>query len=130
MTIGDQIRYIRTLKGYSQDDMAYLLNISSTAYGDLEPGKTDVSHSRLEQIAKVLEISLLDLLSFGEQIANYFANSSNNQVVDGNSNFYSDQKDLVHELEKLKLENEKLKAEKGKAELEAQYWREKSGPNK
>lgn len=109
--------------------MAYLLGISSIAYGDLEPKKTDVGHSRLEQIAKVLEISLLDLLSFGDRIANYFANSSNNQFINGNGSFFADRKDLVHELEIVKLENEKLRAEKGKAELEAQYWRKKSGLN-
>lgn len=116
MILGEKIRYLRTLKGYSQDDMAHLLDISPTAYGDIERGKTDVSHSRLEQIAKTMELSVLDLLSFGERIANYFANSSHN-FINGNGNLYAD-REMTHELEKTKLENEKLR-------LEVRYWQEK-----
>lgn len=115
MILGEKIRYLRTLKGYSQDDMAHLLDISPTAYGDIERGKTDVSHSRLEQIAKTMEISLLDLLSFGERIANYFSNNS--LFVNGSGNLYAD-REMTHELEKAKLENDKLR-------LEVRYWQEK-----
>jgi len=114
MILGEKIRYLRTIKGYLQDDMAHLLDISPTAYGDIERGKTNVSHSRLEQIAKTIEISLLELLSFGERIANYFSDGSHN-IVNGNGNLYSDGREVVHELEKAKLENEKLR-------VEVRYW--------
>jgi XRE family transcriptional regulator, regulator of sulfur utilization len=53
MTIGEKIRSLRTIKGYSQENIADILGISSIAYGDIERNKTDVSYSRLEQIAKV-----------------------------------------------------------------------------
>lgn len=49
MKVGEKIRSLRTIKGYSQENMAELLGISSVAYGDIERNKTDVSHSRLEQ---------------------------------------------------------------------------------
>ena len=117
MILGEKIRNLRNLKGYSQDDMAHLLDISPTAYGDIERGKTDVSHSRLEQIAKTMGISVLDLLSFGEQLANYFSNSSHN-FVNGSGSLYTDGREVAHELEKAKLEIEKLR-------LEVRYWQEK-----
>jgi hypothetical protein len=82
----------------------------------LKLSHNDVSHSRLEQIAKVMEISVLDLLSFGEKVANYFAHSSH--FVNGNGNLYTDGREVIHELEKTELENEKLR-------LEVRYWQEK-----
>lgn len=131
MKIGDKIRSLRTIKGYSQVNMADLLGISSIAYGDIERNKTDVSHSRLEQIAKAFGIELVTLLSHGEQLANIFSNCSNNHVVGSGDIVYSE-KELRHEIEKLEQKNEKLQLEvkyitleKEKATLEAKYWKEK-----
>lgn len=36
MKIGDKIRSLRIIKGYSQENMADILGISSIAYGDIE----------------------------------------------------------------------------------------------
>lgn len=110
--------------------MANLLEMSSIAYGDIERNKTDVTHSRLEQIAKVLGKDILGLLAHGEQIANIFSNCSNNHVIGimGSGDVIISEKELRHELEKARLEIAKLTAEKEKAEMEAQYWREKCNP--
>lgn len=62
-TIGEKIRHFRKLKGFSQDDLAHELDISLTAYSKIERNITDVNFSRLSQIAKVLNITLVDLLS-------------------------------------------------------------------
>lgn len=130
MKIGDKIRSLRTIKGYSQENMADLLGISSVAYGDIERSKTDVSHSRLEQIAKALDIELITLLSYGEQLANIF-NCSNNNVV-GSGNVSYSEKDLRHENELLQQQNEKLQLEvklltleKDKLAFESAHWKEK-----
>lgn len=61
-TIGEKIRYFRKLKGLSQEDLAHELDISLTAYSKIERNITDVSFSRLTQVADVLKVSLLDLL--------------------------------------------------------------------
>lgn len=42
MTIGDKIRNMRTIKGYSQENMAEMLGISVTAYAKIERGETDI----------------------------------------------------------------------------------------
>lgn len=132
MHTGDKIRGIRFLKGLSQENMAEMLNISRNAYGDIERGKTDISDSRLQQIAEKLEVTPADILSFGEKVNNFFDQCNgtfvNAGVNSGNasqsSNYNPNKQQL--EMEKLKLEIEKLKLEKEKAELEAKYWREKS----
>lgn len=53
--------------------MAHQLQISPTAYGDIERGKTDVNHSRIEQIAKILGFSTLEFFYVGEWLALNFA---------------------------------------------------------
>ncbi|QMW01517.1 helix-turn-helix domain-containing protein [Spirosoma foliorum] len=124
MTIGEKIRSLRAIKGYSQETMADLIGISSIAYSNIERNKTDISHSRLEQIAKVLGMDLISLLSHGEQIANIFSNCTNNNVVGTGNIVYSEQ-ELRHQLEKANLTIALLTSEKNKAEMEANYWKEK-----
>lgn len=124
MKIGDKIRSLRLIKGYSQENMADILGISSIAYGDIERNKTDVSHSRLEQIAKAFGTDLVNLLAHGEQIAHIFSNCTHKHVV-GSGNVVYSEKELRHELEKAQLQIAKLQAEKDKAEIEMWYWKEK-----
>ena len=65
--IGEKIRKIRTLKGYSQDHMADKLKIKQPAYSDIESGKTKVSLEKIEEIAAIFEIDIDDLTSFDEK---------------------------------------------------------------
>lgn len=126
MKVGEKIRRLRTLKGYSQENMADLLGISSVAYGDIERNKTDVSHSRLEKIAEALDIDLIALLTYGEQLANIFSNSSNSGVI-GSGNVICDEKELRHKIEKALLENQNLTLRIEKLEMENAYLKEKLG---
>ena len=61
-TLGEKIRLSRLQKGFSQENMADMLCISTTAYGDIERNKTDLTVSRLEKIADLLQTSPLLLL--------------------------------------------------------------------
>jgi len=63
MTVGLKIKQLRTIKGFSQEDMADKLNISWATYSRIERGKVDITISRLVQIAKVLKVSLPELVS-------------------------------------------------------------------
>lgn len=65
--IGERIRQLRQQKGFSQENMADQLNISTTAYGDIERGKTDVTLSRLYKIAEVLGTGLAPILGISRQ---------------------------------------------------------------
>jgi XRE family transcriptional regulator, regulator of sulfur utilization len=62
-SLTETIRLHRLRRGLSQENMADLLNLSTTAYGDIERGKTDLTVSRLLQIADLLEVSPADLLT-------------------------------------------------------------------
>jgi len=65
--IGKKIRQVRNDKGLSQLQIAKKLKITVPALSKIELGQTDINLSRLAQIADVLEISLAELLTYGEQ---------------------------------------------------------------
>lgn len=67
MKIGDNLRKIRELKGYSQEFIASKLEISQRQYSRIENNETDLSLSKLEFICDVLEITPQQLLGFDEK---------------------------------------------------------------
>ncbi|MFA7471647.1 MAG: helix-turn-helix domain-containing protein [Spirosomataceae bacterium] len=58
----NRLRQIRQNKGLSQENMADALGISTTAYGDLERGKTEITLMRLGAIATIFQVPLENLL--------------------------------------------------------------------
>lgn len=64
--IPELIRQIRQNKGLSQENLADALGISTSAYGDLERGKTEITISRLALIAHTLEVPFTTLLGIDE----------------------------------------------------------------
>ncbi len=48
--------------------MAHKLGISFQSFSKIERGITDVNISRINQISKILDISLVDLFSFNESV--------------------------------------------------------------
>lgn len=63
----EQIRMKRLQKGLSQENMADLLGMSTTAYGDIERGRTELTLPRLEKIAGVLEFPVVELLGIRQE---------------------------------------------------------------
>ena len=100
MEIGEKIRYARLKKGYSQENMADFLGISTSAYGDIERNKTELTLSRAKKLSTILKMSMLELIE--EEILTP-------KVLDNSEN---------GELEQLKKEVNTLRSE-------ANYWREK-----
>ncbi|HUH26496.1 MAG TPA: helix-turn-helix transcriptional regulator [Flavobacterium sp.] len=58
--IGFNIRKVRESKGFSQDYMANVLDISQASYARLENEDTKVTVDRLYRIAEVLETNIID----------------------------------------------------------------------
>jgi len=61
--IGDRIKRVREIKGYSQEYLADSLNISQSAYSDLENNKTKLGLNRLQKIADVLDTDIIEFMS-------------------------------------------------------------------
>jgi transcriptional regulator with XRE-family HTH domain len=111
LTISGKIRGVRQLRGLSQENMATALGITVNSYSKMEHGDTDVSWSRLEQIAKVFEIPTSELVSFGEKPFYYFNNNHTKNKGSYIVSLNSDGNELLVELERYKTQSESQKKE-------------------
>ncbi|MFK5970559.1 MAG: helix-turn-helix transcriptional regulator [Candidatus Marithrix sp.] len=76
MKINEKIKFIRELKGWSQEEMAEKLHMSMGAYSNIERGETNIQFSRLEQISKILGMKISELTDL---------ENKNVQIVYGNN---------------------------------------------
>lgn len=82
MDVGRNIKQIRELKNFTQSYMADQLNMSIGGYSKIETGQTDVSLSKIQQIAEILDTDLSTILNFdAKNIFNQCHN--NNSVITG-----------------------------------------------
>ena len=79
--IEEKIRNIRELKNLTQEYVAERLGMTQAGYSKIESGVTKLSYSKIENISKILEVEVEELLAFDSQ--KYF-NSFNN--VKGSNN--------------------------------------------
>ncbi|CBN86316.1 TPA: helix-turn-helix transcriptional regulator [Neisseria lactamica] len=100
MKTHEKIRLMRELKQWSQETVAEKLNLSTNGYAKIERGETKLNLPRLEQIATIFHVDLMDLLQPGD-------NGFICQINEGDNNnisFYdSPSNELFAEIEKLKL---------------------------
>lgn len=79
------IRDLREDKNMTQAVMAEKLGMSETGYAKIERGESGIKIEKLQQIAQVLEVSLADLIPFGDEGVIVFNNSNDN--FSNSSNF-------------------------------------------
>lgn len=88
--IGQKIRKVRVLRGFSQDYVSKLLNISQAAYSDIENNKSKVNFEKIQEIANIFDVDINDLISFDE-------NQVFNNTFSENSNGYFNVKKVIAE---------------------------------
>lgn len=64
--IGEKIRKIRNLRGYSQEYMGARLKMSQNNYSRIELDQINLTLNTLTEIANVLDIGVQEILSFNE----------------------------------------------------------------
>jgi len=70
--VGEKIRLQRLTKNFSQEYMAFMLEISQAAYSKIERGETVLTLPRIYEIAEILEVSPFMFMpkpKFGTSIA-------------------------------------------------------------
>lgn len=65
-----RIREIRENAGYSQDEMAALMNTSQSTYARFELHNTKIDLQRLEDFAKALNMSVIDVITYPDHYIN------------------------------------------------------------
>lgn len=63
MVIGNKLRKLRMGKGYSQEYLAEVLEVSQKTYSNMENSKSSISIETLKKIAEEYKIDLIELLS-------------------------------------------------------------------
>ncbi|MEN9849270.1 MAG: hypothetical protein RL368_2010 [Pseudomonadota bacterium] len=114
-TLNKRIKFLRNIKGWTQEDMAEKLKMSVIGYGNIERGDADIALSRLEEIAKLLGVELQELFnSQGKIVINLGDASITNGYYHGESTHQDItcvHKEFEHQLEKDQLIIEQLKKE-------------------
>jgi transcriptional regulator with XRE-family HTH domain len=67
--IGELIRIERAKKGYSQEYMAFMLDISQSTYSKLESESLELNVKRLYKIAEILDVNVFEILPPSKQSA-------------------------------------------------------------
>jgi transcriptional regulator with XRE-family HTH domain len=125
LSIKNNIKSLRELKNYTQEYMAEQLGITQAGYSKIEKGKTDLGYKKLEEIARILGVSVEGIITFDTQ--KYF-NSFNNINGDYNGSILinSDICPMLKKLYEDKIELlEKLLI---KTDSELERYRKKYGP--
>jgi transcriptional regulator with XRE-family HTH domain len=96
-TLIENIKNIRKDKGLSQESVAYDLGIDYSTYGKIERGKIGLSVERLDQIARILNVTVQHLYEWERA------------DMDGSEDEKAKLKECQIELERTKNELQSLK---------------------
>lgn len=111
INIGENIKKFRELKNMTRDELADALSITVGAYGKIERNETDITVSRLQKIAEILQVDLAQILNFD---VSHIFNFHNPQYVQAagakaeNMHFHGDEYREKY-IKMLEAENERLR---------------------
>jgi transcriptional regulator with XRE-family HTH domain len=105
MQIGHKIKKLRELKNLTQEHVAQGIGISQGAYSRMELGESEITFSKLEKIATVLDMKPEEIIAFNDSMVFNVMNNetgnglviNNNQLSEGEKNLYHQQIDLLKE---------------------------------
>lgn len=104
MAMTDKIRELREAKGWSQEVMAEKMGIATSNYARLERGEVKLDWDKLQQIANIYKIDLVQLVEAENKgLVIQQTLSFQSDIQDNNKNYSSMPEELVFEIEKLKL---------------------------
>ena len=102
MNLKDKIKNLREINGWSQEVMAERLNMSKNGYARIERGESKLNMERLEQIAEIFSIDVIDLISQEYERAIFMVGGMGDSHT-GYNTYYGNDNSLAAEMEKLKL---------------------------
>lgn len=82
-TFRNRLRTIRAERGLTQEGMADMLGISPTGYAKIERGESDVSLTKIEEIATALQIEYTHLLPVNGNVT--YVNTGTAQQIGSNT---------------------------------------------
>ena len=98
MSVNEKIRKFREAKDWSQEQMAEKLNMSLNGYAKIERGESKIYLDKLEQIAQVFDIDVVELMQSDGKNIFFQIESPLGSVYQGGG-----ETQLLIEVERLKL---------------------------
>ncbi len=109
MLIGEKIRKVRDLKGYSQEYIAKELGISQKTFSKIESNQSRLDFTTLDNIATILGVELMQLLLFNDKEffeQKHLCIERNQSCLKYFKQLEAENKFLKHQINKL-IENQK-----------------------
>ena len=103
MNLKEKIKNLREMNGWSQEVMAERLYMSKNGYARIERGESKLNMERLEQIAEIFNIDVVDLISQEYERAIFVIGGDSSNNTGNNTTYYGNSDSLAAENEKLKL---------------------------
>jgi transcriptional regulator with XRE-family HTH domain len=110
--IGDKLRKLRMEKGYKQEYLAEILEISQKTYSNMENDKSSISIDTLKKIAEEYKIDLIELLSDDKVVVQH-NNSHDTSTFNGifinhlSEELLNQMKERIEDLKKMIEEKDK-----------------------
>lgn len=106
--VGKVIKKLRELRGLTQEEMAERLSMTTNGYAQIERDVGNPNLPKIEKIAQVFDMTVVEFLDFCENGATFYISSENQQSGDNHAkNYYIFGKNgddlLLSELEKSEL---------------------------
>lgn len=102
MKINEKLRQLREENHWSQEEMAERMNMSPSGYAKIERGETKLNLDKLQNIAQIFNIDIIELMNNdGKSVV--FHMNGNNGCSDSVANYYQSTNNevLVKEIEHL-----------------------------
>jgi transcriptional regulator with XRE-family HTH domain len=109
MNIIENIKVLRLQKRLSQLDVAEALAISQSAYAQLESGKTEITVNRLEQLAKLFGMTVIELLQYGSGVESVKVDSEKVKELEREIKDLKEKIDLLTQLNEQAKEIDKMR---------------------
>lgn len=77
MKVSEKLRQLRENNNWSQEKIAEELHISTSAYAKMERGETKLKIERLEEIAELFDIDIIELMQDDNQNFNLLISGNN-----------------------------------------------------
>ena len=99
MKLNEKLRQLRETNHWSQEEMAERMSMSPSGYAKIERGETKLNIEKLQTIAQIFNIDIVDLMTNDGKTIIVNINESGENT---NTNYSNNSKNLAKEIENLK----------------------------
>ena len=100
LEIGERVRFVRTSRGFSREELAEILDISTLFLGYIECGQRGMSIATLQNMCNTLNVSA-DYLLFGKEESEDYSEKIADAVRELNPSYYPLALESINNLKKL-----------------------------